>query len=198
MMKEKDNPLLTQEELDALFGAARAGRPKESLPAKDASGDFDARGTSGEIQKKVAAGEPSERKTGEVSPKHVPKRSATKGPGTPSATAPLVGKPGSGQGVTGLSYKRPLDDRIRTTDAFHTTLEVLSKVPVTISVQAGKTSASLKDISAMQPGTVLGLDTLVNEPVRLLIGDVVLAEGELVEIKGYFGVKIRSIKTVVD
>ncbi len=53
----------------------------------------------------------------------------------------------------------------------------------------------LKDVLNMDIGSVIELDQLANEPLDILVGDKVIAKGEVVIVDGNFGVQIVKIGT---
>ncbi|WP_375262464.1 FliM/FliN family flagellar motor switch protein [Palleronia sp.] len=60
----------------------------------------------------------------------------------------------------------------------------LHHVPVEITVSVGKARPKLSELLKMEQGAVLGLDTKVEDPVCLYIGDRLIARGELEELDG--------------
>ena len=53
----------------------------------------------------------------------------------------------------------------------------------------------LKDVLSMDIGSVIELDQLANDPLEILVGDKVIAMGEVVIVDGNFGVQIGEIGT---
>ncbi|MDD4694437.1 MAG: flagellar motor switch protein FliN [Firmicutes bacterium] len=72
-------------------------------------------------------------------------------------------------------------------------LEIILDLPVTITVELGRTSRTLEDILNLKPGSVVELDRLAGEPVDILANGVFVAKGEVVVIDETFGVKITEI-----
>ena len=60
----------------------------------------------------------------------------------------------------------------------------LHSVPIEIRVCAGKARPRLSEMLAMDPDTILPLDSRVEDKVGLWVGDKLIAEGELVELDG--------------
>ena len=60
----------------------------------------------------------------------------------------------------------------------------LHSVPIEIRVCVGKARPRLSDMLAMDPETVLPLDSRIDDKVSLWVGDKMIAEGELVELDG--------------
>jgi len=92
----------------------------------------------------------------------------------PVAFSPLDGAEASAGGDT-----RPLD--------------LILDVQVPITVELGHTQIAIEEVLALQPGSVLELDRLANEPVDLLIRDQVIARGEIIVVDDNFGLRITSV-----
>lgn len=60
----------------------------------------------------------------------------------------------------------------------------LHSVPIEIRVCVGKARPRLSEMLAMDPETILPLDSRVEDKVGLWVGDKMIAEGELVELEG--------------
>jgi flagellar motor switch protein FliN/FliY len=68
----------------------------------------------------------------------------------------------------------------------HATLRAaaLQAVPIEIRVTVGRARPLLREVMDLVPDAVLALDTRVEDPVALYVGDRLIAEGELVELDG--------------
>ena len=60
----------------------------------------------------------------------------------------------------------------------------LHSVPIEIRVCVGKARPRLAEMLAMDPDTVLPLDSRIEDKVGLWVGDKLIAEGELIELDG--------------
>lgn len=60
----------------------------------------------------------------------------------------------------------------------------LQTVPIEIRVSVGRARPLLRDVIDMAPDALLTLDSRVEDPVTLYVGDRVIAEGELVQLEG--------------
>lgn len=72
-------------------------------------------------------------------------------------------------------------------------LAVLRKLAVSVEVRLGATTITIGELLDLQPGSVLALDRAADEPVELLVGEQVIARGELVSVEGEMGVRITEI-----
>jgi flagellar motor switch protein FliN/FliY len=60
----------------------------------------------------------------------------------------------------------------------------LQTVPIEIRVSVGRARPLLRDVIDLAPDALLTLDSRVEDPVTLYVGDRVIAEGELVQLEG--------------
>ncbi len=71
-------------------------------------------------------------------------------------------------------------------------LDMLMDVPLKISVELGRTRLAVKEVLALQHGSVVELDRLAGEPVDVLVNDRLVARGEVVVIEDRFGIRITE------
>lgn len=72
-------------------------------------------------------------------------------------------------------------------------LDLLHGVEMTVTVELGRTKMLLRDLLALQVGSVIELDRPTGSPVDVLINDTLLARGEVVVVDDEFGVRILDI-----
>jgi len=70
---------------------------------------------------------------------------------------------------------------------------LIMDVRLPIRVRIGSKRMLLKDVLSMDIGSVIELNQLANDPLEILIGDKVIALGEVVIIDGNFGIQITQI-----
>lgn len=70
---------------------------------------------------------------------------------------------------------------------------LIMDVRLPLRVRIGSKKMLLKDVLSMDIGSVIELNQLANDPLEVLIGDKVVALGEVVIIDGNFGVQITEI-----
>ena len=71
--------------------------------------------------------------------------------------------------------------------------EVLQGIPVTISVEVGKTSLKIRDLLRLSQGSVVELDRLAGEPLDLLVNNTVVAQGEIVLVNDRNGIRLTRV-----
>jgi len=88
--------------------------------------------------------------------------------------------------------------QIRTATPGQANLDLVHDVPLEISAVLGQTELSLREVVAMQPGSVFELDKLSTEPIDLYVNKILIARGEVVVVDDKFAVKISELNPVVD
>ncbi len=74
------------------------------------------------------------------------------------------------------------------------TLEALSGLCLPVSVRIGRATLRLEEILSLRAGSVVTLEQQLDEPVELLVGGQVVAEGELVAIDDELAVRITRLR----
>ncbi|PTT79795.1 flagellar motor switch protein FliN [Pelomonas sp. HMWF004] len=72
-------------------------------------------------------------------------------------------------------------------------LAALAGVKADLTVVAGHATAKVGELLALKEGAVLSLDTALNAPFDVMLGDQVIARGELVAVGDQFGVRITEV-----
>lgn len=72
-------------------------------------------------------------------------------------------------------------------------LDLLLDVPLRITVELGRAHMAVRDVLALQTGSVVELDRAAGQPVDVLVNDRLIAHGEVVVIEDRFGVRITDI-----
>ena len=71
--------------------------------------------------------------------------------------------------------------------------DVLQSIPVTISVEVGKTSLKIRDLLRLTQGSVVELERLAGEPLDLLVNNTVVAQGEIVLVNDRYGIRLTRV-----
>jgi flagellar motor switch protein FliN/FliY len=74
-------------------------------------------------------------------------------------------------------------------------LEAVLDVDLPLVVRFGTTSLPLRTLSGLGAGSVVELNRAPDDPVDLLVGDRVIARGEVVVVDGQYGVRITELLT---
>jgi flagellar motor switch protein FliN/FliY len=74
-------------------------------------------------------------------------------------------------------------------------LGLLCDVELDATLQFGSREMSLRDVLELGPGDVIELDRHVADPVDLVVGDRIVARGEVVVASGNFALRITEVAT---
>src|SRR5947199_598165 len=72
-------------------------------------------------------------------------------------------------------------------------LAVLMDVQLPVSIRFGETEMILEEIVKLGVGSVIELNSGIDQPVELVVNNRILARGEVVTVDGYYGVRITEI-----
>lgn len=72
-------------------------------------------------------------------------------------------------------------------------LRLLMDIKLRLSVRLGTKTCLLKDVISWDVGEIIELTQMTNEPLDILINNVVVGQGEAIIVDGKFGVKIKHI-----
>ncbi|NNF67594.1 MAG: flagellar motor switch protein FliN [Gammaproteobacteria bacterium] len=72
-------------------------------------------------------------------------------------------------------------------------LDLILDVPVTVTLELGRTTLTVRDLLQLNQGSVVEFDRRVGEPLDLLVNGTLLAHGELVVIDDGFGIRLTEV-----
>lgn len=72
-------------------------------------------------------------------------------------------------------------------------LDVLLDIDLPLVVRFGCTDMPLKSLASLGPGSIIDLGRAPDDPVELLVGNRVLARGEVVVVGGSYGIRIVDV-----
>jgi flagellar motor switch protein FliN/FliY len=70
---------------------------------------------------------------------------------------------------------------------------LLKDVPVTLEARLGSVAMPVSELLELRAGSVLSLDSPLNEPIELFLNGALVARGEIVAVDDKFGVRIVEI-----
>ena len=74
-------------------------------------------------------------------------------------------------------------------------LDLILDIPVTLTVELGRTKIPIKHILQLAQGSVIELDALAGEPMDVLVNGCLIAQGEVVVVNDKFGIRLTDIVT---
>ncbi|SEQ18064.1 flagellar motor switch protein FliN/FliY [Ectothiorhodospira magna] len=111
---------------------------------------------------------------------------------------------GSGKGKKGAGWKDPapkLEFEDLGADALgrgaeggaEVNLGVILDVPVTISMEIGRTRIPIRNLLQLNQGSVVELDRLAGEPLDVMVNGTLVAHGEVVVVNEKFGIRLTDV-----
>jgi flagellar motor switch protein FliN/FliY len=84
-------------------------------------------------------------------------------------------------------------------NAFHAgglaTMALMNDIELEATLQFGSRELALREVLELGPGDVVELDRHISEPVDLVVGDRIVARGEVVVASGNFALRITEVAT---
>lgn len=74
-------------------------------------------------------------------------------------------------------------------------IDILGDIELNATLQFGSRELPLREVLELGPGDVVELDRHVSEPVDLVIGDRIVARGEVVIVSGNFALRVTEVST---
>ena len=75
----------------------------------------------------------------------------------------------------------------------NTNLDVILDIPVTLSMEIGRTELPINNLLQLNQGSVVELDRLAGEPLDVLINGTLIAHGEVVVVNEKFGIRLTDV-----
>jgi flagellar motor switch protein FliN/FliY len=72
-------------------------------------------------------------------------------------------------------------------------LDAILDVPVTVSMEIGRSRISIRNLLQLNQGSVVELDRLAGEPMDVLVNGTLVAQGEVVVVNDKFGIRLTDI-----
>ena len=95
------------------------------------------------------------------------------------------------QGAEGVEKDKSADDA--PFESLSLDSDLLRNIPVTISVEVGRTSLPIKALMQLTQGSVVELDRLAGEALDLLVNNTLVAQGEIVLVNERYGIRLTQI-----
>jgi flagellar motor switch protein FliN/FliY len=72
-------------------------------------------------------------------------------------------------------------------------LDLLLDVPLRVSVRLGSAKMVIRDLLQLGQGSIIELEKMAGEPMDVLVGEKLVARGEVVVVNERFGVRLTDI-----
>lgn len=85
-------------------------------------------------------------------------------------------------------------DEMQTSGAdSHENLGIMLDIPVTLSMELGRTRISIRDLLNLKSGSVVELQKMTDEPLDVLVNGTLVARGEAVVVDDKFGIRLTDV-----
>ena len=75
-------------------------------------------------------------------------------------------------------------------------LDVIMDIPITISLEVGRNSISIKELLKLNQGSVIELDRNAGEPLDVLVNGTLVAHAEVVVVNEKFGIRLTDVVSI--
>jgi flagellar motor switch protein FliN/FliY len=72
-------------------------------------------------------------------------------------------------------------------------LDVILDVPVTLSMEVGRTRIPIRNLLQLNQGSVIELDRAAGEPLDVFVNGTLVAHGEVVVVHEKFGIRLTDV-----
>ena len=77
-------------------------------------------------------------------------------------------------------------------DSLHS-VKFIEDVPLIMIVEIGRTDMEIQDILNLKKGNIVAFEKIVGEPMDVVVGDRLMARGEIVVVNERYGVRISEV-----
>ncbi|QXN23820.1 flagellar motor switch protein FliN [Shewanella putrefaciens] len=72
-------------------------------------------------------------------------------------------------------------------------LDTILDIPVTISMEVGRSYISIRNLLQLNQGSVVELDRVAGEPLDVMVNGTLIAHGEVVVVNDKFGIRLTDV-----
>ena len=72
-------------------------------------------------------------------------------------------------------------------------LDVVLDLPVTLSLEVGRSRISIRNLLQLNQGSVVELDRAAGEPLDVYVNGTLVAHGEIVVVNDKFGIRLTDV-----
>lgn len=72
-------------------------------------------------------------------------------------------------------------------------LDAILDIPVTISMEVGRSQISIRNLLQLNQGSVVELERVAGEPLDVLVNGTLIAHGEVVVVNDKFGIRLTDV-----
>ena len=85
------------------------------------------------------------------------------------------------------------DESAKLSDEEQAKLDSILDIPVTISMEVGRSFISIRNLLQLNQGSVVELDRVAGEPLDVMVNGTLIAHGEVVVVNDKFGIRLTDV-----
>jgi flagellar motor switch protein FliN/FliY len=85
------------------------------------------------------------------------------------------------------------EDDVSITNEEKRRLDSILDIPVTISMEVGRSNISIRNLLQLNQGSVVELDRVAGEALDVLVNGTLIAHGEVVVVNDKFGIRLTDV-----
>lgn len=78
-------------------------------------------------------------------------------------------------------------------NGFQANIDMLMDVPLTVTIELGRTEMTLKQALELNQGSVIELSRLAGDPIDVFVNERLIARGEVVVVDDKFAVRVTEL-----
>ena len=90
------------------------------------------------------------------------------------------------------------EDDVPITGAEKRKLDAILDIPVTISMEVGRSNISIRNLLQLNQGSVVELDRVAGEALDVLVNGTLIAHGEVVVVNDKFGIRLTDVISQIE
>lgn len=107
--------------------------------------------------------------------------------------AAALAEQASDEGAQPAPLEELTDDSAPITDDERRKLDTILDIPVTISMEVGRTQISIRNLLQLNQGSVVELDRVAGESLDVMVNGTLIAHGEVVVVNDKFGIRLTDV-----
>lgn len=104
---------------------------------------------------------------------------------TPPEIDPLTQQSVANAAVDQAAQATPVEGNVN--------LDMILDVPITLSMEVGRSKIPIRNLMQLNPGSVVELDRVAGQPLDVFVNGTLIAHGEVVVVNEKFGVRLIDV-----
>lgn len=91
------------------------------------------------------------------------------------------------------AFAQPVENGAAPGGKANMNLDMILDVPITLSMEVGRTRLPIRSLMQLNPGSVVELDRVAGQPLDVFVNGTLIAHGEVVVVNEKFGVRLIDV-----